>query len=188
MAAQALPCPTRLRLFLNYDPETGRLTWKRRARRWFKSDADCKRWNTRFADAAALNSLDGPRYLTGTFFGQKVATHRVAWAMFYGEWPEIVDHIDGDPKNNRIENLRSVSHTENNRNQRRSQIGKSGRAGVRFCKHIGRWSMQIRCDNRGRISQSFKTMQEAIAAHDKWKKRLGYHEDHGTLREDRGAN
>lgn len=40
--------------------------------------------------------------------------HRVVWLLCYNDWPKLqIDHIDGDPSNNRIENLRLVSQKEN---------------------------------------------------------------------------
>src|SRR5687767_14401 len=42
--------------------------------------------------------------------------HRVIWALHYGEWPNgEIDHIDGNAKNNRLDNLRVVTHLENGR-------------------------------------------------------------------------
>lgn len=40
--------------------------------------------------------------------------HRIIWLLHYSEWPvNYIDHIDGNPRNNKIENLRDVSHSEN---------------------------------------------------------------------------
>lgn len=50
------------------------------------------------------------------FGGKKINVylHRAVWAVCYGRWPErTIDHIDGDPTNNRIGNLREVSQSEN---------------------------------------------------------------------------
>ena len=51
--------------------------------------------------------------------GLKFKAHRLAWLLSYGHWPPgIIDHIDGDGLNNRIDNLRVVSHHENCMNRR----------------------------------------------------------------------
>ena len=42
--------------------------------------------------------------------------HHAVWLYNYGDLPEILDHIDGDPTNNRISNLRAVTRSENNLN------------------------------------------------------------------------
>ena len=39
--------------------------------------------------------------------------HHVVWCMFYGKLPSLIDHINGDKQDNRIENLREVSNQEN---------------------------------------------------------------------------
>ena len=47
----------------------------------------------------------------------EVEMHQVVWALNYGRWPTQIDHINGNPKDNRIENLREVSYSENNMNR-----------------------------------------------------------------------
>ena len=79
--------------------------------------------------------------------------HRLVWLWHYGHFPEMfIDHIDGDPSNNRIENLREATCAENMQNQRRARAtNKLGVQGVyrvnnkyravitknRISKHIG---------------------------------------------------
>lgn len=43
--------------------------------------------------------------------------HRVVWLLCHGRWPTQIDHIDGNPLNNRVENLREVSRSENDANR-----------------------------------------------------------------------
>lgn len=48
--------------------------------------------------------------------------HRLVWLWHYGSWPNgELDHINGNKADNRLENLRDVSHGENLSNQRRAQ-------------------------------------------------------------------
>lgn len=43
-----------------------------------------------------------------------VAMHRAIWGVYYGQWPKfVIDHIDGDRKNNHIENLRDCPQSDN---------------------------------------------------------------------------
>lgn len=58
-----------------------------------------------------------------TSFG-KFSAHRVVWNLFNGEIPKglVIDHIDGNPLNNNIKNLRVVSQAENNRNSARDHF------------------------------------------------------------------
>src|SRR5262245_61666013 len=59
----------------------------------------------------------------GRYFNNLLA-HRVAWRIIYGRWPTEIDHIDGNPSNNSIWNLREVSHQANLLNQKRHREGR----------------------------------------------------------------
>ena len=47
----------------------------------------------------------------------RILMHRAAWALYYGRWPSEIDHINGDKTDNRLENLREVSASENDANR-----------------------------------------------------------------------
>lgn len=60
----------------------------------------------------------GDGYLVGSVFGRQMLVHRVVWMLLHGTWPEgVIDHIDGNPSNNRIENLRDVPQAINCQNR-----------------------------------------------------------------------
>lgn len=118
--------PGMVKEFLWYDPRRGTLTWKPRARKWFKTDRSCSVWNTKNANrpAARRHSND---YLTVKIFGFRFAAGRVAWCHFHGKWPSHhIDHINGKRGQNDIENLRDVPRRINNRNTKRRSDNKSG--------------------------------------------------------------
>lgn len=78
-------------------------------------------------------SVDGREYLV----------HRVAWLIVTGEWPECeIDHINGDPSDNRLDNLREATRAENCQNLAWSGNA-AGAPGVSFCKANGLWHAQI---------------------------------------------
>jgi hypothetical protein len=69
--------------------------------------------------------------------------HRVIYCMHTGEWPEIVDHIDNDPQNHRIENLRAADRHTNNLNRTVQSNNKLGIKNVFWHSAHNKWSVQI---------------------------------------------
>lgn len=68
-----------------------------------------------------------------------IKQHRVIYMMFFGQLPKFIDHIDGDPSNNRIENLREANPSQNSWNHRMSKNNKSGIKGVSWHKRKNKW-------------------------------------------------
>jgi hypothetical protein len=90
---------------LDYNPETGALTWKK------------LRNSMRIGQEA--KSLDVGGYVQVNIAGTVVKGHRLAWLLHYGEWPSgHIDHINGVRNDNRIANLRNVTNKINCQNQR----------------------------------------------------------------------
>jgi hypothetical protein len=84
--------PQELAEKLDYNPDTGELTWKR------------LRDSTRIGQKA--KALDVAGYIQVNISGNVYKGHRVAWAIHYGRWPVgMIDHINGQRSDNRIENL-----------------------------------------------------------------------------------
>lgn len=65
-------------------------------------------------------------YVTAGAYGKKWLLHRIIFAMHHGHMPDVIDHIDGDPSNSRIENLREATMSKNQYNRKtdvRSKLG-----------------------------------------------------------------
>lgn len=179
MAKNPLPTPEQLRQLLSYDPETGDLTWRARDATWFGSERDCKKWNTRYAGSRAFRQIDGHGRCNGVILGRNYRAHRVAWAIFHGLWPcGEIDHIDGNPANNKITNLREVSRRENMRNTKVRTDNTSGVTGVRAGRWRG-WQASIMIDGRDVYLGTFSTVAEASVARRAAEQRLGFHPNHG---------
>lgn len=115
--------------FLTYDPETGDLRWK-----------DYPGRKKAMPGAlAGLISPDGYRRIGIRY--RWFAGHRLAWAVYHGEWPTgFIDHINGDRADNRISNLRLAEFHENARNRlRRRDTFSSKYKGVHFHKGAQKW-------------------------------------------------
>lgn len=180
MAAKQLPDVETLRKLLDYDPETGILTWKQRPVEMFPNAPKAKRWNTRYAGKPAGNTKTYQKgYRALCLLQKNYPTHRIAWALHYGRWPEDqIDHINGRPSDNRIINLREVTNLENCRNQKRARNNTSGHVGVHFRKKEQRWMAYISVGKRIQLGE-FATFEEAVAARKTAEVKYGYHPNHG---------
>lgn len=128
-----------LRDMISYCPETGDLKWKERYNCGFYG------FNAKYAGKRCFTVADRKGHLTGTFLGKTLRSHRVAWSIYYGEWPDgQIDHIDGNPNNNSIKNLRICENDVNCRNKGIYKNNTTGWNGVSFHKGTGRWAAKYR--------------------------------------------
>lgn len=168
MAAKPLPCPTALRLLLRYEPETGKLFWRKRGRAWFKLERDQVAWNAKNGESPAITALNSAGYAHGVVLGGSALAHRVAWSLHHGLPPTpVIDHKDGDPSNNRIENLRAASRVLNAQNSRPHRDAISQFRGVSRSKSPrSPWRARI-CAGRQELDLGwFRTEVEAALAYD----------------------
>lgn len=92
--------------------------------------------------------------------------HRLAWLYTHGRWPlNAVDHINCDPLDNRIANLREASHAENMQNRRKARSdSSSGLAGAYQRRDDLTWYAEIRTNRVKRYIGAFATKEEAHEA------------------------
>ena len=90
--------------------------------------------------------------------------HRLIYAMFYGYVPKILDHIDGNPLNNKIENLRSATSIQNAYNQKNHKNNKTGVKGVNFNKLCGKFSARCQVNKKQNWLGLFPTLELAEQA------------------------
>ena len=101
---------------------------------------------------------------------KKVAffAHRLAWLYVYGRFPKNqIDHINGDPSDNRIINLRDVTPLENNLNRKMFREGAI--VGCTFEPLKKKWKAKIRVKNKVYYLGYFKTKHEALSQLEKAK-------------------
>lgn len=106
---------------------------------------------------------------------EQMFAHRLAWLYVHGYMPENeIDHIDGDPSNNSISNLREASHQCNMRNLKIDKRNKSGVTGVSWKKRDKLWCAAISSDGKHHVLGHFKDKDEAVISRWKGEKKYGY--------------
>ena len=106
--------------------------------------------------------------------------HRIIWKMVTGDCPEgSIDHINGDRGDNRIDNLRVVTHQENLKNQKLRKTNTSGVVGVLWHKRYKKWAAKIMIDGKYKHLGYFTDKVDAIYARYYAEQDHGYHENHG---------
>ncbi len=168
-----------VRELLDYDPETGVLTWKQRDRKYFKSDWDWKKWNTKHAEKPALTAYTHG-YLHGRIFGRAYRAHRIIFLMMTGCWPDSeVDHENRDRADNRWENLYEKSHQKNSWNMSLRKDNTTGHVGVYVHGESGMYRAQIYTHGKQYHLGAFKTFEEAVAVRKAAQIKQGFASGHG---------
>lgn len=154
----------RLHELLHYNLMTGHLTWRVRVSRAMK--AGMRAGGMRTTGKAKGYIFVGIDNIRG------IAAHRIAWAMHHGYWPiSLIDHMDGNPSNNSISNLREATFTVNRQNTSRVRSdNKIGVAGVVKTEY-GTYRARLQIGNRQKCIGTFKTIEEASACYIEAKKK-----------------
>lgn len=142
----------RISEIVNYDADTGKLTWKKRQP---------------FSSAEVGDEVGSlsQGYRRVKIQGQNILCHRLAWLLHYGEdAPDFIDHINGDRADNRITNLRVVTKAENAKNRGAyKKLTKTLPKGVTLHPATGKFRARIRCDGVLHSLGLFATPEEAYA-------------------------
>jgi hypothetical protein len=149
IARKPKPRPTieELREYLDYEPQTGVLRWKK--------SCGCVK------AGAIAGSTQGNGYSAIRINKVKVLAHRAAFALHHGRWPHpCCDHIDGDVLNNRADNLRECSLSNNQHNSRLRKDNSTGVKGVG--KNGGGYLARVGLNGRA-YTKRFRHLEDAAA-------------------------
>lgn len=139
-------------------------------------------WAVKFADKIQIGSLvghinKGRRYTKINKKDYQIS--RLVFCYHHGYFPKLVDHIDGNPLNNKIENLRACTITENNYNSKKPKSNTSGSKNVRWDKARHKWRVEIGVNGKKKTIGRFKDFEfaelVAIEARDKFHKEFANH-------------
>lgn len=153
-----LPSQKLLRRWFDYSRDTGVFTWIGEPR----TIGPC------IGKIAGTKRRDGYVFIGVPGFGQ-IGAHRLAWIYVHGMviGGAEVDHIDGDPANNAIENLRLASSSQQKQNKSVQSNNRSGLKGAYFhaCRTGLKWRSQIKVGGRVIFLGYFQSAQEAHEAY-----------------------
>ena len=139
----------KLKLFINYDKNTGELTWK------------CTKQKIKLGQRAGY--VDSRGYVNLNFCSHRLMGHRVAWALHYGKWPlNQIDHADMNPSNNKLNNLREATDCQNKANTKaRPNKIYSTLKGVTYDKRRKKWQTTIYRNGHKKFLGYFDTAKKA---------------------------
>lgn len=144
----------RLRSVLYYDPATGIFTWRVSLRGPIKA-------------GMRASSVTNCGYIAVVIDGSRYLAHRLAWLYVFGSWPELhLDHANGNRLDNRIENLRLATMSQNLANARRPRTNTSGFKGVSWVNSRGKWEAYIQVMGRKRHLGYWDDPEKAKSARD----------------------
>ncbi len=148
MKAKPLPPIRSVLDVLNYDPDTGVFTWR----------TNDKVYHNVRGEIAGTLGASGYRRIR--IHDIRYLAHRLAWLISEGEEPGSlqVDHINGLRDDNRRENLRLVTHSENQHNKRQAK-------GYCLDSRARKWRAQIKINNKCIYLGYYATEEEARAAY-----------------------
>ena len=181
MADKDYISPAILKQFVSYDEKTGALMWLfQKELTHFKTPKGRNIFNARFAGKPAFATKLSDGRLTGSLCKKRYLAHRAAWAIWHGSWPKNqIDHINGDPSDNRIVNLRDVTVQENRMNLRRPDKNKTGVIGVSKDPEYDLYRATIGVGKKHIHLGRFKTIDEAAIVRRAAEIKYGFHPNHG---------
>jgi hypothetical protein len=162
-----MPSQEELNRLFEYNKETGDLIRRTKTRR------------------GSIGSVVSPRHTT--IYGKDYPTARIIWHLCGRAIPHgmEIDHIDHNPRNNRLVNLRAVTHKENARNRGTFTSSPTGIVGVRWRTTRGRqgsWQAIIKVDGKQIYFGDYRHISTAIFARKIANQLYGFHPNHGDKR------
>lgn len=142
-----------LKKIMFYDQKTGNFYWR------ISPSSKILPW-------AKVGTFDKNKYVCIVYKRHSYKAHRLAWLYVHGKWPNgEIDHINNNPSDNAITNLRDVSRKQNEENKPVHRDNISGFKGVTFDKRRKNWFARIMHNGKQHHLGSFCSPQKAHEAY-----------------------
>lgn len=129
---------------LIYEPDTGLMFWRKNGK--------------------VAGTLHVHGYINITIKGRPLKAHRLAWLYVHGSIPPEIDHINGIRHDNRLENLRACTRSQNNYNASIRNDNKTGVKGVHWSNRHDRWVARLGVNGKMVSLGQHKHLFEACCA------------------------
>lgn len=133
-----------------FDHKDGHLYWKK-----------VMHPNKQYLVGQQVGSIHKTGYRHVTWNGKIHKVHRLIFLLEQGYLPKEIDHINGDRQDNRLENLREVTRSENQFNKAMCSNNTSGFRGVNWHKHSKSWVVRVCTKGKTKILGYFKDLELA---------------------------
>lgn len=133
-----------------FDYRDGKLYWKKVAHP-----------NKQYLIGQEAGSIHKTGYRHVTWLGKIYKVHRLIFLLEHGYMPKEIDHINGDRKDNRIDNLRPVTRSENQCNRHVLPSNTSGYAGVSWHNKSKAWIVRVMKNGKTVFQHYFKDLELA---------------------------
>jgi len=110
----------------------------------------------------------------------KVYGHRLAFACMGVDVPPEIDHDDRNRGNNKWDNIKPISHVDNNRNKSLPTNNTSGTIGISWNKQRDKWNAYIVVSRKKKSLGAFVNYSDAVNARKNAEVLYGYHKNHGS--------
>lgn len=154
--------PEYIKTILDYNPDTGIFIWK-------ENPTYPPEWNTKYANKRAGCARPIGNGVLYRFIGirkKQYFEQVLAWAYMTGAWPVLtIDHKNKDQLDNKWDNLRLATRSQNQMNRGLQSNNTSGYKGVVWHKIIKKWVARIKIDNKTKHLGCFTSPEEAFVAY-----------------------
>ncbi len=144
-----------LKEVLNYCPDTGVFTW-------------LKSLSKKTKIGSAAGTLMSTGYVQIKINGKLYKSYHLAWLYMTGELvKDQIDHVNRCRSDDRFDNLREATRSQNQGNRKKRIDGSSKYKGVGWCKKSNKWRARITLNSKEKILGYFQSEEDAAFAYDK---------------------